>query len=260
VKGKKRHDFDVSFRKSVKALQKLRMNPSDCVIEIETMLEMYYRETGEYPSNAILEAMADAILAEDLKNKSVDKVSAAEYPILSESQLNRRINGNNIGRRRGKRHEVHYDDERASRLLNEIPTASLYLEPIKETPEKKLRREVDKETEYYTKLNEQAPITVFYVEPTPVERVKSFRGRGEIARQWALSVKERDGYQCQNPRCKSRVGIMHAHHINSYIDHPEDRYDLNNGITLCEQCHTEFHAIYGKGRNNLHQLREYFGL
>ena len=33
--------------------------------------------------------------------------------------------------------------------------------------------------------------------------------------------------------------------------------DLENGITLCETCHKEYHKIYGKKENNNEQLKTY---
>jgi intein-encoded DNA endonuclease-like protein len=58
---------------------------------------------------------------------------------------------------------------------------------------------------------------------------------------WSTSVKERDGYKCRN--CKSQKYI-HAHHIIPYIlcFKEEKVFDLDNGITLCRQCHADIHS------------------
>ena len=79
-------------------------------------------------------------------------------------------------------------------------------------------------------------------------------------REWRTSVYERDNYTCQC--CGVSGGSLNAHHINSFSDHPESRYDINNGITLCVKCHdsTEagsFHNIYGTHNITHSQLREY---
>jgi 5-methylcytosine-specific restriction endonuclease McrA len=30
---------------------------------------------------------------------------------------------------------------------------------------------------------------------------------------------------------------LHPHHIQPFADHPELRWDVNNGMTLCTNCH-----------------------
>lgn len=57
---------------------------------------------------------------------------------------------------------------------------------------------------------------------------------------WRKAVFDRDGYTCRN--CGDKTGgNLNAHHIKPYKDYPELRYDVSNGITLCEQCHIEIH-------------------
>ena len=57
---------------------------------------------------------------------------------------------------------------------------------------------------------------------------------------WAQQVITRDKGVCQ--KC-GRAGMeMHAHHIEAFIDNENSRYDLDNGITLCFQCHWEQHS------------------
>jgi uncharacterized phage protein (TIGR02220 family) len=56
--------------------------------------------------------------------------------------------------------------------------------------------------------------------------------------KWKNAVYERDGYACRE--CGSDQDI-HAHHIKSFIDYPELRFDVDNGITLCRECHMKIH-------------------
>jgi hypothetical protein len=45
--------------------------------------------------------------------------------------------------------------------------------------------------------------------------------------------------------------------LRSYSDNPEDRYNIENGTTLCVFHHEDFHAKYGKGGNTEEQFDEY---
>ena len=53
---------------------------------------------------------------------------------------------------------------------------------------------------------------------------------------WSKTVKVRDGWKCQflNENCE---GNLVAHHILPWRDYPEERYNVNNGITLCHYHH-----------------------
>lgn len=69
--------------------------------------------------------------------------------------------------------------------------------------------------------------------------------KNEVARgsnkykKWRLSVFKRDGFACQI--CGVIGGNLNAHHIKPFKDYPKDRFDLDNGITLCEDCHYIIH-------------------
>lgn len=54
-------------------------------------------------------------------------------------------------------------------------------------------------------------------------------------KEWRKSVFERDDYTCQN--CGKRGGNMHADHIKPFFAHPELRFEMANGRTLCIPCH-----------------------
>jgi len=45
---------------------------------------------------------------------------------------------------------------------------------------------------------------------------------------------------CQVPGCNSIKGRA-AHHMNSGSYFPDERYDVDNGVTLCGKCHMNFH-------------------
>lgn len=66
--------------------------------------------------------------------------------------------------------------------------------------------------------------------------------KSEEYKIWQQSVYKRDSYCCQI--CKSKEGI-NAHHLYGWKEYPEKRFDINNGITLCQKCHIKVHQKYG---------------
>jgi len=59
-------------------------------------------------------------------------------------------------------------------------------------------------------------------------------------------VKARDSNTCKI--CGETKGTIVAHHLMSYTEYPEFRYDIDNGVTLCEKCHIDFHEKFGWGK------------
>lgn len=59
-------------------------------------------------------------------------------------------------------------------------------------------------------------------------------------RQWALAVKERDGYQCQRCGYQGTPGRrdVEADHIAN-VAAGGQRHDTGNGETLCVPCHKQ---------------------
>jgi len=79
-------------------------------------------------------------------------------------------------------------------------------------------------------------------------------------KEWRTAVFERDDYTCQC--CGQRGGKLTAHHIYSFSSNEDRRLDINNGITLCENCHSisnigSLHNIYGATDVTSKQLEEY---
>ncbi len=67
---------------------------------------------------------------------------------------------------------------------------------------------------------------------------------------WRKSVWVRDSYKCRigNKDCNGRIEV---HHILSYTEYPELRYEITNGITLC-------HAHHPRKRAEEKRLEPYF--
>lgn len=52
---------------------------------------------------------------------------------------------------------------------------------------------------------------------------------------WRKAIFERDDYTCKE--CGIQGGYLEAHHIKSWARHPNLRFDMDNGVTLCKACH-----------------------
>jgi hypothetical protein len=74
---------------------------------------------------------------------------------------------------------------------------------------------------------------------------------------WRTLVFVRDDYTCQH--CGQRGVSLEAHHMDCFADLPEKRLDVNNGVTLCRECHREFHKGYGRLHNRKWQVDEFLG-
>ena len=70
--------------------------------------------------------------------------------------------------------------------------------------------------------------------------------------EWREKVYIRDFFTCQC--CKKRGGVnLVAHHKDGYNWCIEKRINVHNGVTLCEECHDDFHKEYGFGDNTEEQ-------
>jgi hypothetical protein len=63
-------------------------------------------------------------------------------------------------------------------------------------------------------------------------------------RIWKYAVFAKDNFTCQD--CNKRGGNLNAHHVKRFAVHPELRFAIDNGVTLCTSCHNKFHKKHGK--------------
>lgn len=72
---------------------------------------------------------------------------------------------------------------------------------------------------------------------------------------WRTRIYKRDNYTCQV--CFMHGVYIQAHHLNSWDSNKKERYNLANGISLCRECHKDFHQEYGMGQNTLDEFNEW---
>lgn len=80
-------------------------------------------------------------------------------------------------------------------------------------------------------------------------------------KNWRISVFSKDNYICQ---CcgDSKGNNLESHHIENFSSNEDLRFNVDNGITLCKNCHNpnvknSFHNLYGTFNNTKEQLYEY---
>lgn len=85
------------------------------------------------------------------------------------------------------------------------------------------------------------------------DKVNVFKEAAEYTRsspevlKFKSKVKDRDKV-CQ---CCGSTEDIHVHHLSAFSSHNSRAADMDNGIALCKECHTQYHSIYGKnGKTN----------
>jgi 5-methylcytosine-specific restriction endonuclease McrA len=69
---------------------------------------------------------------------------------------------------------------------------------------------------------------------------------------WREAIFARNDWTCQ--KCKEKGGKLNVHHIFNFADFSALRTSIDNGITLCKDCHKKFHKAFGYKKNTREKL------
>jgi len=72
---------------------------------------------------------------------------------------------------------------------------------------------------------------------------------------WSKKVKQKDDFQCQI--CFKDNQYLESHHVRNWLDYPSERFNVDNGVTLCKFHHVQFHNLFGKSFNTPEQFSQF---
>ena len=82
------------------------------------------------------------------------------------------------------------------------------------------------------------------------------------AKKWRNDIRNRDNWTCQD--CGEKKENIEAHHIKKWKDNPDKRFEMDNGVSLCLECHYLRHKNNNdavetrlmKGRVNMKRVKK----
>jgi 5-methylcytosine-specific restriction endonuclease McrA len=103
-------------------------------------------------------------------------------------------------------------------------------------------------------LYDKSPETLMREDAVRSGRLKWLKMSREVQHELREMVLERDNYTCR--KCGSKDKPLHCHHIEPVAINPIESADIDNCITLCEDCHREAHSKDGCGYGQLRICEE----
>ena len=76
--------------------------------------------------------------------------------------------------------------------------------------------------------------------------------------QWRKEIYKRDNFTCQ--KCGKKGVRLNAHHIRGFFECPNLKWDINNGITLCINCHKKTNNYGWKSINQRRNVVNYISV
>ena len=90
---------------------------------------------------------------------------------------------------------------------------------------------------YLIKINDNIYEIIHWYENNGIGETARKRNNYKY-RDWRKNILKRDSYKCTKCGCNIKLNV---HHIKEFSKYPKLRFDLNNGITLCNECHKNLH-------------------
>lgn len=129
-------------------------------------------------------------------------------------------------------HECSVDNKRGV-PLSEEHKLKVKLNHARHWVGRKLTKEQIEKLTYHSKGNKYA-----YKNGTTPE-LRRVRNSWEML-EWKKKIYAKCGFSCSICFCKNKK--LNAHHIKEFSKYPELRFDVNNGVALCYECHRAVHS------------------
>lgn len=139
-----------------------------------------------------------------------------------------------------------------SALAMRVHAAESLLKRYQTKPDRRLKEEcisviADSYTSNWQKKAARVLLNAMFGTISANDMIESFAivtdRNDALVRRWKLDVIVRDG-KCVH--CGKTEGLQ-AHHVSHWSDDPVNRINVNNGVALCGECHSNEHPELSEG-------------